>query len=102
HPACYEIHGDEKRRTHHSEIEIARQAQVRSECGVFQMPHTRWTNAALGESIVEPRRGAVTQVRTKCNVNRSQDLQQYEDRADKPQRIGQICAPLNALNERSH
>ena len=84
------------------EIEVARDRQIVSQRRVLEMTHAGRANARFGQLVVEPRRGAIAEVRADGGVNRDQHLQQDERRARERQRRGQAIAMLDGADEHAH
>ena len=88
-PRGDEVHRDRQRRPGHAAVEVPGHLQVGRELGVLEMPDARTGDAGVGQLVVEPRRGAVAEVRAERGVQRAQDLQQDEQDADHAERNGQ-------------
>ena len=101
-PSCDEVHRDEQRRTGHTEVEVARDREIEVSFGILKVTHPRRADARLGQSIVEPRRGAVAEVGSQGLVNRRQDLQQDEHDTDQGERAAKTVALLHGADECSH
>ncbi len=96
------FHGDGKRRSGHSQVEIARHGEVTGQRRIFQMRDARRANAGLSKPVVEPGRGAVAQVSADRLMNGAEHLQQHKDRARKGQRAGERMALLHRAHQHAH
>jgi hypothetical protein len=97
-----EVHGDRQRRAGHAEVEVARDDQVARELRILEVAHARRAHACVGQSVVEPGRGAIAEIGADGLVHRRHDLEQYEHDADEAQRPGEAIAALDGADEHAH
>ena len=82
-------------RSGHAEVEVASDLEITRQLGVLEVADAGRVDAGIGELVVEPRRGAVAQVRADRGVDRGQHLQEHEHRTEGTQRAGELVAPLD-------
>jgi hypothetical protein len=102
HPGGDELDGDRQRWTGHAEVEVARDREVVRERGILQVSHSRRAHARFRQSIVEPGGGAVAEVGTHRLMDRVEDLEQDEDRADEGERSSERRAGLDGADQHAH
>ena len=66
------------------------------------MAHAGRADAGGGELVVEPRGGPAAEVGADRLVQRRQDLEQHEHRADQRQRRGERIAALHGADQHAH
>ena len=66
------------------------------------MAHAGRPHAGVGEPVVEPRRGAIAEVRAERPVDGRQHLQQHERRPGQRERAGQRRAALHRADQHAH
>ena len=99
---CNEVHRDRQWWTGHAAIEVARGDEIARERRVFEMTDAGRLDARVGQTIVEPGRGAVAEVGAERAVNRGEDLQQDEGGTDERQRSRERRALLNGTHKLPH
>ena len=76
--------------------------KVVGQCGVFEMTHAGRPHARLGQPVVEPGGGPISEIGADRLVDRCEHLQQDEHSADKGERAGQAIAALHGAHEHAH
>ena len=97
-----EVHRDEQRRTGHPEIEVPCHGEVGGQPRILEMPHARREGGRVRQPVVQPRGEAIAEVGAERLVDRSQALQQDEDRAGKGEGPGQRRPALHGADEHAH
>src|SRR4029077_10580444 len=97
-----EIHGDRQRRAGHSEVKVACHREVAGERGILEVSHAGRTHAGLSQPIVEPSGGTVAETGAKRLVNRTEHLEQHEDRAGKREWPDERMAVLHSTDQDAH
>ena len=101
-PARDEVHRNGERRTGHAQIEVPGHGEVARELRVLEMAHARGPHAGFGEPVVEPRGGAVPEVRAHRLVDGSEHLEEHENPPGEAERRGERLAALDRRDEPPH
>ena len=67
--------------------------------GILEVAHARRADARVGQPVVEPRRGAVAEIRADRLMDRGQHLKEDEDDADEDERHREAPAVVDRADE---